>query len=270
MTFRRLGKHPKKYDRRTLQFARYLPKLPQPPVMIDRSSRLPSNIGMMGNDDYGDCTVAAAGHQIQSWSTYADRGTLTISDKEILAAYSIVSPNDQGAYLLDVLNLWRKTGVGGEKIEAFVELAMADVNQAKLAHQYFGGVYIGMSLPDTNTFGPWDVSSPTWRPNQGNGHAVVLLGYDDTKEMFKVATWGEVRDMSYDWFQKYCDEAYAVLDDLSLNAAGVSPSGFNFTALQNDLSHLGDPVVTPPNPEPQPEPPAPAPKPGCLGFLFKK
>jgi len=251
----RLGKHPKKTDRRTLQLARYLPTLPTPPTKIDHASKLPANIGMMGNDVYGDCTVAAAGHMIQSWSVYAD-GLLTIPDSDIIAAYKIVSPNDDGAYLLDVLNLWKKTGVGVDKIEGFVETGMADLIQAKISIQYFGSAYIGMSLPNTNTFGPWDVPNPTWSPNPYNGHAVNLMAYDDSRQMFKVATWGEIWDMSYGWFRKYCDESYAVLNDLSLlSQTGKTPEGFDWNALVYDLQHIGDPIVDPiPEPTPTPTP----------------
>lgn len=253
-----LGKHPKKTDRRTLQLSRYLDtrKLPVPPNKIDHASRLPAKLGVMGNDKYGDCTFAAAGHMVQSWSVYADYPIQTISDKDILDGYFQLSPNDQGCYMLDVLNYWRKTGIGGDHIEAFVETAAASITQAQLAIQYFGNLYIGMGLPDTNTFGPWDVKKPTWPANPANGHAVCLIGYDNTKEVFKVATWGEIWDMSFDWYKKYVDESYAILNDLSLNATGLSPEGFDLKALQIDLTHIGDPIVGPVEP-PAPPPPGP-------------
>jgi hypothetical protein len=229
-------------------------------MVIDRAARLPKDIGEMGNDKYGDCTFAAAGHMIQSWSVYADYPIKTIPDKDILAGYFALSPNDQGCFMLDVLNYWRKNGVGDDKVEAFVETAVASLIQAKLAIEYFGSVYIGMSLPNTNTFGPWDVKAPTWPANPANGHAVCLIGYNDATNMFKVATWGEIWNMSYDWFKKYCDESYAVLNDLSLNTLGVSPEGFNMAALQLDLNHIGDPIVDPvPPAPPPPEPPTPTP-----------
>lgn len=253
----KLGKHPKKTDRRTLTMARYVPRLPTPLTKIDHASNLPADIGMMLNDTTGDCTVAAAGHARQSWTAYAgvmERPT----DAEIAAAYKVISPNDDGAYMLDVLNYWRKTGIGGDKIEAFIETGIADLTQAKLAIEYFGSTYIGMSLPDTNTFGPWDVISSTWPANPNNGHCVVLIGYDDSRKMFKVATWGEIWDMSYGWFQKYTDESYAVLNDIMLSR-GRSPEGFDWAALINDLDHIGDPIV---DPVPVPVPPVPGPQPG--------
>lgn len=257
---RRLGKHPKKFDNRTLQLARYLKKLPTPLVAVDHASRLPADIGMMGNDQYGDCTVAAAGHMVQSWTTYAERGIETIPDSQILAAYRTVSPNDDGAYLLDVLNLWHKTGIGPDKIEAFVEVGPADLTQAKLCIEYFGSCYIGMSLPNVNTFGPW--TTPTGDPNPYNGHAVALIAYNDNTQMFKVCTWGEIWDLSYAWFQKYADEGYAALNDILLvQATGKSPEGFDWAALQYDLTHIGDPVTPPAPTPPAPVPPAPVPGP---------
>jgi hypothetical protein len=180
----KLGKLPKKHDRRTLRMTRYMPTLPTPPAAIDHASLMPASIGMMGNDVYGDCAVAAPGHMVQSWSVNADNPVETIPDTQILAAYKVLSPNDTGCYMLDVLNYWRKTGIGPDKIEGFVETGVADLVQAKLAIQYFGSLYIGMALPDTNTFGPWDVAAPSWKPDPYNGHAVCLIAYDDARQMY--------------------------------------------------------------------------------------
>ena len=264
----RLGKHPKKADRRNLQLSTYLPKLPMPPSIVDRVSRLPKNIGMMANDQYGCCTMATAGHMVQSWSTYANRGTQTIPDEKIVEAYLAISPNDNGAYVLDALNYWRKTGVGGDNIEAFIEVQPHNITQAKIAIHYFGALYVGMALPDENTFGPW--ITPTGEPNRYNGHAVCLLAYNDLKKTFKVATWGEVWDMSYDWYNKYVDETYAVLNDISIiRESNLSPSGFAWDQLQADLHRIGDPVTEPVTPPPAPEPP-PAHKPvPSMNFIQK-
>ena len=230
-----------------------MPKLPTPPSMIDHASKLPSNVGMMGNDTYGDCTVAAAGHMVQSWTTYAERGTLTIPDSDILKAYFTVSPNDDGAYALDVLNLWRKTGIGVDKIEGFVEVDVTDLNQIKLAIQYFGSCYVGMSLPDINTFGPW--TTVTGPPNPYNGHMINYCAYDDVKKEFTAITWGEKVPVSYAWSQKYADEGYAVLNDISLiQASGKTPENFDWATLQYDLTHIGDPITPP-----APVPPVPVP-----------
>jgi hypothetical protein len=258
----KLGKAPKRHDHRNLILARYLPaKLPTPPSKIDHATKLPADIGMMGNDKYGDCTIAAAGHMVQSWTLYAGRGMKTIPDADILKAYFALSPNDEGCNMLDVLNYWRKTGIGGDKVEAFLEVGPADLTMLKLAIEYFGSAYVGLSLPDENTFGPW--TTPTGAPNPYNGHAINVDDYDDDTQELICSTWGASQfRMSYAWYKKYNDEAYAVLNDIMLTqASGLSPEGFNWVALQDDLAHIGDPV-TPPVPAPTPEPtPTPTPVP---------
>ena len=42
--------------------------------------------------------------------------------------------------------------------------------------------------------------------------------------------------MSWAWFEKYCDEAYALISCDFLEANGVSPSGFDFATLEKDLT----------------------------------
>jgi len=252
-----LGKRPAKYDARNLRLAKYLvaPKLVAPPASTDHYAKV-SDWMMYANDRYGDCTIAAAGHAIESWSTYAAKGPGVMTDQEILAAYWKVSGGvgqDNGAYMLDVMNLWRKEGIGPDKIEAFVQIDHKDLTQLKLAINLFGSAYFGMALPDVNTFGPWiEVQGP---PDYWNGHAISIVGYNDTTGRFKVATWGELVDMSYAWALKYGDEAYASLNDLSIRAdSGQSPEGFDFVTLQEDLSHIGDPVTPEPAPPPEPAP----------------
>jgi len=258
----RLGKRPPKLDRRTLRLSTYVRPalLVAPPAQIDHQSQLPADLGMMGNDRYGDCGIAAAGHMVQEWTAYGAGVMHTISDADIINAYFALSPNDQGIYLLDGLNYWRHTGIGGDQIEAYAATQPASVIQAKLAIQLFGSTYIGLSLPDEGTFGPWDRTYGP--PNLYNGHAVCLIAYDDATQLFTAVSWGEKMPMSYAFYEKYNDEGYAVLNDIELTAAGVSPEGFDFARLESDLARLGEPV-TPVEPEPEPEPPVPVPGTGC-------
>jgi len=249
----KLGKGPKKHDNRNLQMARYVKGIAPTLPKVDHATKL-RNIGQMGNDVWNSCTCSAAGHMIQSWSVYADRGQINIPDNDIIDAYKIVQVGDDGgAYALDVLNLWHKTGIGGEKIEAFVEVAPADLTQAKLAVMYFGSCYIGMGLPDQNLYGPW--TTVTGPSNRNNGHMVNIVAYDDDKQMFRVCTWGAVWNMSYAWYQKYCDEAYAVADDLSLNeTSGLTPEGFDWNALMADINNLDEAPDDGTTPTPTPTP----------------
>jgi hypothetical protein len=249
----KLGKHTPKLDSRTLKFGKYLTaKLPAPPQSVDYSKAVPS-WPMMGNDNYGDCTCAAAGHMIEEWT--ANTGTeKTLSDQQILTAYNHFAKGnaDAGANMLDVLNYWRKTGIGADKITAFAQLEPKNDIEVMDAVNLFGNCYIGVALPnfavppntDFLTI-PWVVpaSGPTGNaaPNPQNGHCIPAVAYD-SRNLY-VVTWGALKSMSWQFYDAYADESFAVLSADWINAkTGLAGSGFNLAALMSDLA---DVVATP-------------------------
>ena len=256
----KLGKRPPKQDARTLRLRRYLrPELPAPPPVIDHASIVPK-WEMYANDKFGDCGPAGCAHQTVSWSHYAGRPLIPTEKQVIDAYFEITGGQDVGVYMLDLMKYWRNKGIGGDQIEAFVQIDDDRLVEAKLAIQLFGSLGVGLALPDKHTFGPW--TDVTGAPNPFNGHYVCAVAYDDSLQLFRVVTWGELWDMSYAWYEKYCDEAFVALNDLSINLQTMtSPEGFDFKKLENDLGHLGDPVD---GGEPPVEPP-PDPGSGCLG-----
>jgi hypothetical protein len=246
----KLGKQRPKIDSRTLQFGAYLTKeLAPPPLSVDYTKPV-KEWPMMGNDQYGDCTCAAAGHMIEEWS--ANTGTVEIlSDPQILKAYNHFAKGnpDAGANMLDVLKYWRKTGIGTDKISAFAQLEPQNDVQLRDAVNIFGAAYIGLALPnfavppntDFLTI-PWVVpgTGPVGNaaPNPNNGHCVPAVAYD--QRFIYVVTWGAIKTMSWHFYDAYADEAFAVLSSDWINKkVGTSPSGFNMAALQQDLAAVG-------------------------------
>jgi hypothetical protein len=245
----KLGKHPPKFDVRTLQFGAYMTKgLPAPPASVDYSKAVPA-WPMMGNDKYGDCTCAAAGHMIEEWTANTGNEE-TLPDTKILAAYKHFAGNnpDAGANMLDVLKYWRATGIGGDKIMAFAQLQPRSAIQAKDAINIFANCYIGVELPNfavapgTNFLTtPWVVppQGPVGdaAPNPNNGHCIPAVGYDDRN--LYVVTWGALKMMSWEFYQAYMDEAFAVLSkDWIEKKVGKAPNGFDLAALQQDLAEV--------------------------------
>lgn len=243
----KLGKNRPKFDSRTLLFGAYTTKnLPSPPSSVDYSKAVTS-WPMMGNDTNGDCTCAAAGHMIEEWT--ANTGTQkTLSDSTILSAYRHFAGNDPdaGASMLDVLKYWRKTGIGGDRITAFVQLQPRSTIQVKDSISIFGNCYIGVSLPDFAVAANTNVITTPWvvppqgpvgdaAPNPDNGHCIPAVGYDDRN--LYVVTWGTLKTMSWEFYQAYMDEAFAVLShDWISQKLGTAPNGFDLAALQQDLS----------------------------------
>lgn len=207
------------------------------------------------NDKLGDCTCAAAGHMIQTWTACVGREVIPTND-QVVAAYSGVTGydgtprTDNGANELDLLNYWRKSGIAGHQIEGYVGVDPKNADHVKQTIWLFGGAYIGLALPETaQSQRVWDVAG-TWNslkrklgggldptPGSWGGHAVPVLAYD--ADGLICDTWGETQRMTWKFFDQYCDEAYAVLSPSDWLKDGVSsPAGVKIDALRSDLQAL--------------------------------
>lgn len=237
------------------------------------------------NDEIGDCTTAAAGHIIQAESTYGRGTTDTITDTDVLVAYENVSgydpqtgSNDNGAVMQDVLNYWRKVGIGNHNILAFAELNVNNMEEVKVALSIFGSLYIGFAFPESamdqfNRGEPWDYVRDA---NIVGGHAIHGGAYNVGAD-WVVTTWGSFQDMTQDFWDAYVEEAWVVITPEWLSEAGSSPTGLDLHALGEELSRITggpNPIPAPepfPDPTPIPEPaPIPAPAPTPMPNWLKK
>jgi hypothetical protein len=245
----KLGKHRPVHDDRTLRFSDYVtPALPAPPAVLDYYQKVAS-WPMYGNDQYGDCTCAAAGHLIQNWTANA-ASEVTPPAATVLSFYEhfvgTPPPADAGCNMLSVLKYWRKSGLDQHKVQAFTALALKDQTEAQSAAYLLGGIYIGVALPDFAVQGndflgiPWAVppGGPVGNaaPNPQNGHCIPAVGYDAGQ--LWVVTWGSLKSMSWDFYNAYADESYAVVSQDFIASSGQSPAGFDLAALEKDLAQL--------------------------------
>lgn len=254
MSQRCLGRLPPRPDqmRKALRFARYViaSQLPPPPPSNQWSTKPGPNWGMMVNDQLGDCTCAAMGHQLQAWT--GNVGTeFTAPDPAIVQAYSAISgynpqtgANDNGAVIQDALNYWRTQGVAGHTIAAFVMVDPKQHDDIKTASRMFGGVYLGVDLPrGSQNQQVWSVPNHVrlwrqreWAPGSWGGHAIYCPDYD--ADGLTCITWGAPMKMTWAWFDAYCTEAYAALSPDWFDGTKVAPSGFDFATLSTDLALL--------------------------------
>lgn len=204
---------------------------------------------MFGNDVLGDCTLAGVAHAIQVWSL--NSGTeAAITDQQVVDAYSkwdgyVVgdAATDQGGVELDVLNKWREQGFAGHALTAFADVSVGNHAEARQAIALFGGIYIGVSLPLSaqNQVGKaWDVSpwydfdDKSYAVGSWGGHCVFVTGYD--ADGLTCVTWGALQRMTWSFWNRYVDEAHALLSPDFLGANGLDPAGFNMTQLTADLA----------------------------------
>lgn len=257
----KLGKRAPQRDPRTLKLAKYLPKkLPAVPVQNGYITKIAS-FPMFLNDQLGCCVIAAAGHMIQQWTTYAGKPVI-LTDTQILQAYEYIGgykpghpETDNGCDMLTALKFWRKYGIGNHRILAFVSVDVANQNEIDTGVSLFGNLMSGIQLPLTaqNPVPAVD-GTPTWSfpsggavgngsPGSWGGHCVPLFGYNDNPAAgaprgTKLPTWGQLYNMTPKFFRTFGDELYAVVTQDWVDAQGKSPSGFNINTLLSDLAAL--------------------------------
>lgn len=243
---KRLGKLPARIDARTFKLQAYAAALPSAPEKCDRTASI-TNLGTMANDSIGDCTCAAAGHMIQAW-TAEDGSQVIIPDESIINMYEAVSgyrpdnpTSDNGAIVLDVLNNWRKAGLDGHRLGAYAALRLKNRAEVKQAIYYFGGAYTGLLLPlSAQSQKLWSLTPQglegTGAPASWGGHAVPLVAYDEIGPI--CITWGSYMQMTWEFYDAYCEEAYACFSTDIVGADDKSPEGFNAAQLQSDLQKI--------------------------------
>jgi len=231
----KLGKLAARFDHRTLRLAKYLsPDLAPPPTAVDWTNGITS-WGWLKNDMLGDCTIAAVAHAIQVWTAnagaeYAATDQVTVEYYSKWDGYNPADPNtDQGGEELTVLNDWRQQGFDSHSLTAFADPQPQNDLHIKQAIALFGGVYIGMQLPNSaqgQVGSLWDVV-----PEEGGvwgGHAVYVPAYDDTG--LTCITWGALQKMTWAFWSRYTDEAHCLL-----SPDWPIPAGFDASGLLADL-----------------------------------
>ena len=263
MTKFKLGKSAKKVDSRTLQFAKYVKGINiNVPATIDYTVGI-IDWKMMLNNSIGDCTCAAIGHLIEAWT----KAGKIVPDNLILAFYSAISGydpvtgnNDNGAAILDVLNKWQKDGLDDDKIGAYAEININDLNEVKTALYLFNGIDIGIQCPDSaqTQFENGQVWTVVPGAQVEGGHSIILVGFDG--QNWLAVTWGALVKIDPAFLTTYMDEAYVTIDNDYLTG-GKTLEGFDINSLIADLKAISDGtynidpnIVNPPNPVPTPTP----------------
>lgn len=231
----KLGKLSPRHDDRTLRLANYHDTVTlAPPAVV-----APRNVswGMYANDRLGDCTCASAGHMVINW-TDLGKHERSPAEADVIALYDLVNGGqDKGAVEIDVLNAWRNHGLGADKIAAYAAIDLKDHEKVKLATYLFGGCYIGLALPlsaQSQVGKIWTVGrGANGAPGSWGGHAVNVVGYDWYG--LTVVTWGQLQRMSWGFWDRYCDEAYAVISPADWDG---SVRGVNLDSLKADLAKI--------------------------------
>jgi hypothetical protein len=241
----KLGKRAPAFDSRDLLLSDFAVKrrLPKPPRQFGHEYAI-HGWGMLGNDEFGDCVPVGAAHEHMVWTG----GKINFTTDNVLGDYSAVTgflrddpATDQGTIMLDFLNYRRHTGIMDasltrRKLGAFVRISTDNYAELLQAAYIFGAVGIGIEFP-SSAAEQFDQGKP-WKPVAGasieGGHYVPVIA---RRSLALCVTWGRLQPFTKAFYEKYCDEAYALLSpDFLTN--GRSPEGFDLASLNDALNSL--------------------------------
>jgi len=208
---------------------------------------------MLANDKFNCCTSAAAGHMVHHW-TAANHHSIFLKDEDVIRAHAQLTGDRlmECVTMLTALKFWRSTGIGSHRIHSFVNARPGDAAELRSIIHLFGAAYIGLDLPMFACAGspsgwpdiPWTIpdaaSSGDVAPQPDNGHCVTAIGYGE--DGVSVVTWGRLKLMSWDFYQHYNVESYAVLSPDWVHRNQACPSGFDCVSLMRDLVLLQRPL----------------------------
>lgn len=254
----RLGKQPpfRYYSDIKIKVASYLTMeaLSPPPSILPAIGR-GIDFKMYLNDTLGDCTCAALGHkeQIDSARTHAPDVPTNDIIRDLYHQTGLqqgLSDND-GRYMEGVLKYARETGIlqaagdptvgagGREKILGYAAVNFMNDIEFRTALWLFGGLYIGMALPETaarqiEAGKSWSLDhrlGGNAAPGSWGGHAV----YATTG--VTLITWAARQEYTAGFRKTYFDECYAVLTEDWVQRT-TAPNGFNKQQLIEDLAAI--------------------------------
>lgn len=224
-------------------------RLFSPPATVDWTKGMPVNLGAMGNNSRGDCTCAAYYHAIQVWTANAN-AIDTEPDADVLqmyqeaCGYNPADPaTDRGGVEQDVLAYLVNTGApvlaGRHKLAAFVEVDPRNPIDVRQAVAECGLIYVGFQVPNYLT--AQEAPGAVWDVQIGNdaivgGHAVVVAGYNTGG--LRVISWGNYYTMTWAFWSKFVDEAYALIDTDWLRSTGFTPFGMTLAQLEQQMEAI--------------------------------
>jgi hypothetical protein len=251
----KLGKQPATKDERDLLFSHYVKpqQIPPPPEQFGHETLFaPKSWGMLGNDIWGDCAWAGPAHETMLLTKEGGH-TAKFTTETVLSDYAAGTgfdpnagpsgnnPTDRGSNVRHVLKYRAKTGIVDatgqrHKIGAYVKLTPKDLTQVYQAMYLFQVVGIGIEFPGSameqfNRGEPWSVVRGA---RIEGGHYVPCVA---KRANIDVVTWGALQPMTVQFFETYCDEAWAYVSEEDLRK-GVDPDGFSLQQLKADLAAI--------------------------------
>ena len=242
----KLGKLAPKKLLSTPAFGDYLDKVNTWPAVKPRGweyAVAPDKLDILGNDQYGDCVIAAMMHYAQA-ETANTSNPLTPNTQLTLETYTAITgfdqndpDTDQGTCWTDALAYWKAHGIpllnakGKEVIHQILGWATLDLGsiaQQRYACDLFGGTLMGIQCPQSAED---DTSNWTYNPKSPiiGGHGINREGQGGAG--WHIGSWGMWIPGTWEFSLKLADEDYAVVTPAWVDTTGQTPSGLDLNGL---------------------------------------
>jgi hypothetical protein len=222
-----------------------------PPASVDYLSALPGDLGMMGNDNYGDCFEAALYHGDQVHTKFAGGAMLTQSDTTVLSLYSAATgfnpnaapnadgdnPTDQGSDAKATFDYVTAHGLpraqGPAKLLAAFEIDPRNIGDVMEAMDACGSLMVGFDVPASLEAAQ---DALVWDYVPGNasivgGHEVLVGKQLSATSNLGLISWGNPRyEMTLPFWMQFVRQVTACVWDDWVMATGKTP--FNMTTAQ--------------------------------------
>ncbi len=247
------GKLPYVHDPRTFHLSDYLSQehVVKIPHEYNWGRKIhPNKWSSFGNLKINNCTCAAAGHLIMSWTSNIGR-LHKPTTKAIVKAYADITGFNaktdgigEPVEAIKALKYWRKHGIDERKITSFAKLDFKNRAQLKQAIYFYGGCYVGLNLPKSaekqyNESKKWTVprsgTNGAGEPGSWIGHALLMTGY--SKNELTAITWGKEIILSLDFWETYVDESYAIFSEDFIRDK-QTPTKISVDVLRKDIETL--------------------------------
>jgi len=199
---------------------------------------------MADNDSLGDCTIAGAVHLDQAGAAIVGEPWTYPGDAKVQSVYfSLSGGQDTGLQLPQVLNPWHKRGLfADDQNGGFASVNPKNTTQVKQTIWIFGAAYIAVDLPVTaqeqfrpDGSGVWELTHTSADYQIEGGHCVTPVGY--SSEGITTVTWGSTVLITWEWWQTYVSQVYAVVPRGFVEKGGDG-RGFAISAITRDLTFV--------------------------------
>jgi hypothetical protein len=241
---------------------------PAVPKAVHRS-HLEFSWGMLKNDTLGDCGPAMLLHAIEAFHLDAGTPVPHVTDADAIRAYEQIGGYVQGNESTDrgvdnhvLVQNWEHPGISVSADRSAASALNAAADQAAAPkHTIAGSLFVDTKDHELAKRAIWEfvvlfraVGLPVtaqrqkkWDVVEGAGedgdvgswgyHDIPLVSYDE--KLVRLITWGTPLLASWAFDAKYAVEGFVVVTQEQLNASGVSPAGFDWTAISRDFKALG-------------------------------